>query len=153
MKNVNMSLFSFALLFTASAFAVIDDTAAVQDLIANSHVVLVKTTIPAVKVEVPAPVVVAPVKPVEVKVEAAHAKPAVQEPKFSFVAGFKKGVNYVISPIVAHPWIAALIASAGGLAYAHKKGYIRQLLVKMGAQKEEEAQEPEVVTNETQPVA
>ena len=59
---------------------------------------------------------------------------ASNKPQFSFMAGIKKGFNYLICPITSHPYICALLAS-GGFVYALKKGYVKELLIKLGLSK------------------
>jgi len=63
--------------------------------------------------------------------------------RFSIASGVKKGFSYVIAPFTAYPLVTALIA-CGGIVYAIKKGYLNQLLIKLGIKEEEDTRNLQV---------
>lgn len=152
MKMLQKNFFAISLLLTGSLFA--GGNSEIQALRENSHIVLVPKSVSGVKIDQTGKATEAkPVVPVAASIQTtATPTPQVEtepkEQKFSFTAGIKKGVNYIVSPIAAYPWISALVACLS-LGYAHKQGYLQQLLVKLGLQKDEESKNAVVpVVNE-----
>lgn len=139
MKKLNKNLCAISFLLTGSLFA--EGTSNIQALLETSHIVFVPKSAQSATTEQAAKIMDAkPIASIQTNAtpnQQSEAEP--KEQKFSFMAGLKKGVNYMVSPIVAHPWISALAATLG-LGYAYKQGYLNQLLVKLGLEKNDDAE-------------